>query len=125
MALTVTPDPAGSSVLAVLTTSTGVPATGTVTFSVDGTAIGSAPVAGGQAGIAIPAGLPVGDHSVSATFAPDNAATVSAATGTATFSAAKAGSSLSASVGKDSIRYGDQETFDITVRHRAPRPELI
>ena len=41
---------------------------------------------------------------------------MSAATGTAAFSAAKAGSTLSASVGKDSIRYGDQETFAITVQ---------
>ena len=42
LALTVTPDPAGSTVLAVLSTSTGVPATGTVTFSVDGTVLGTA-----------------------------------------------------------------------------------
>ncbi len=116
MALTVAPDPAGSTVLAVLTTSTGVPATGTVTFSVDGTVLGAAAVAGGQASIVIPAGLSVGEHSASAAFAPDNAATVSAASGTAAFSVAKAASSLSASIGKDSIRYGDQGAFQIAVQ---------
>jgi hypothetical protein len=116
LTLSVTPDPAGSTVLAVLSTSTGVPATGTVTFSVDGTPLGTAAVANGQASIVIPAGLPVGDHSASATFAPDNAATVTAASATAAFAAAKAGSAVSASVGKDAIRYGDQETFEITVQ---------
>lgn len=116
LALTVTPDPAGTAVLAVLSTSTGVPAAGAVTFSVDGAVLGTVAVAGGQASIVIPAGLPIGDHSASATFAPDDVATVSAASGSAAFSAAKAGSSLSASVGKDSIRYGDQETFEISVQ---------
>ncbi len=116
LTLTVTPDPAGSTVLAVLSTSTGVPATGTVTFSVDGAALGTAAVADGQASIVIPAGLPVGDHSAAATFAPDNTATVTAASASAAFAATKAGSAVSASVGKDSIRYGDQEQFEITVQ---------
>ena len=116
VALSVVPDPAGTTATASVSASGGTSAAGTVTFAVDGTALGAVPVASGQASVVIPAGLPVGDHTVTADFVPDNPALLTSAGATATFSAAKAGSSITASAGKDSIRYGDQETFEIAVQ---------
>jgi len=116
IALTVTPDPSGTTVVAAVSTSTGLAAAGTVSFTLDGVALGSAPVASGQAGVVIPAGPPVGDHTVAADFTADDPALITAAAATTTFSAAKAGSSIAASAGKDSIRYGDQETFEVAVQ---------
>jgi len=106
----------GTTVLAQLSTSTGVPTSGAVTVAVDGTAIGTATVTGGEASIALPAGLPVGAHTVTAQFVSDNAALVSDAAASTGFSAAKAASSITASVGKDTIRYGDQASFDVAVQ---------
>ncbi len=88
---------------------------GAVAFTVDGAAAGSASVAAGAASVPLPAGLAVGDHAVAATFTPTDASALTTAAGTATYTVAKAASSVTAGVGKDSIRYGDNEAFDITV----------
>ena len=106
----------GGSALAQVSTSSGVPAAGTVSFAVDGAAAGDVAVTGNQASVVIPAGLPVGDHTVTARFVSTDTAAVTGADGTATFAVAKAASSITASVGKDSIRYGDQASFDISVQ---------
>ena len=114
--LTVTPkDSGGSTVLAQLVTATGVPATGTVSFDVDGTALGAQPVAGSQAAVEVPATLGIGDHTVTAQFASDNPAQVSNTSATSTISVAKPGTSISAAADKDSTRYGDRASFQITV----------
>ena len=97
LALTATPDAAGTTVLAVLSTSTGAAAGGTVTFSLDGTALGT------------------GEVTVTAQFAAGTSALFSDAAGSATFSIAKAGSSVTASVNDGTVRYGDRASFDITV----------
>jgi methionine-rich copper-binding protein CopC len=106
----------GGSALAQVSTSSGAPAAGTVSFAVDGAAAGDVAVSGNQASVVIPAGLPVGDHTVTARFVSTDTAAVTGADGTATFAVAKAASSITASVGKDSIRYGDQASFDISVQ---------
>jgi hypothetical protein len=116
LALTVTPDPTGTTVLAAVNSATGAAADGSVSFAVDGAPLGSSPVTAGQASITIPAGLPIGDHTATADFVPANPALVTAATGSATFTVAKAASSIAASAGQESIRYGDQETFDVSVQ---------
>ncbi len=88
---------------------------GAVAVTVDGTPAGSASVTDGVASVPLAAGLAVGDHTVGASFTPADAATLGAAQGSMTYVVAKAASSISAGVGKDSIRYGDNESFDITV----------
>jgi len=114
--LTVTPkDGGGSTVLATLSTPTGVAAAGTVTFDVDGTPLGKQPVAAGKATVEVPATLGVGDHTVTATFASTTPAQVSNTSATTKISVAKAATSVSAAADKDSIRYGDQDAFEITV----------
>jgi len=106
----------GGAGLAQVSTSSGVPAAGTVSFAVDGAPAGDVAVSGNQATIVIPAGLAVGDHTVTARFVSADTLTVTGADGTATFAVAKAASSITASMGKDSIRYGDQASFDIAVQ---------
>jgi hypothetical protein len=86
-----------------------------VAITVDGVAAGSASVASGAASVPLPAGLAVGDHAIVADFTPTDAGSVTAAQGTSTYTVAKAASSITAGVGKDSIRYGDNESFDLTV----------
>lgn len=108
-------DGGGSTVLVQLVTPTSVPTTGTVSLDVDGTALGAQPVAAGQAAFDVPATLGVGDHAVTAQFASDNPAQVSNTSATSTISVAKASSSVSARAEKDSIRYGDQDSVEITV----------
>jgi hypothetical protein len=56
----------------------------------------------------------VGEHTITARFVSADGVTI--ADGTGTFPVAKAGSSVSATVGKDSIRYGDQASLDVTVQ---------
>jgi len=102
-------------VLAKVSTPSGATAGGTVTFSLDGTALAPVPVADGQAATGVPAGLAVGDHTVTADFVSDNATLVRNASASVGFSTAKAGATLSAAFGDGVVRYGDQETFSITV----------
>ncbi|MEP6559539.1 MAG: Ig-like domain-containing protein, partial [Nakamurella sp.] len=99
-----------------MTTSSGVVAGGTVTFSVDGTPVGPVALSGGQAATGVPAGLPVGEHTVTADFISDNTAAVSNGSATTGFSAAKAGSALTASMGAGTVRYGDQGSFTISAQ---------
>jgi len=106
----------GGTVLAEVSTASGVAASGTVTFSLDGTALDPVALADGQATTGVPSGLPVGEHSVIADFVSDNATSVSNGSATVSFSAAKAGATLSASFGEGVVRYGDQETFTITAQ---------
>lgn len=106
---------ADGSVHAQVTAADGRAVAGAVAFTVDGTAAGSASVAGDTATVPLPAGLAVGDHAIAAAFTPTDATALSPAQGTASYAVAKAGSSITAGVGKDSIRYGDNESFDITV----------
>ncbi|MET0862957.1 MAG: Ig-like domain repeat protein [Nakamurella sp.] len=106
----------GGTVVAKVTTSSGVTAGGTVTFAVDGTALGPVALSNGQATIGVPAGLSVGEHTVTAEFTSDNSAAVANGSATAGFSAAKAGSALTASIDDGTIRYGDQESFTITAQ---------
>jgi hypothetical protein len=86
-----------------------------VTFSLDGMALASVPVADGRAATGVPAGLAVGDHTFTADFVSDKASSVSNASGSVGFSAAKVGSTLSAAFGEGVVRYGDPETFSISV----------
>jgi lipoprotein-anchoring transpeptidase ErfK/SrfK len=97
-------------------TSAGTAAGGTVTFALDGTALGQVALANGQASTGLPAGLSVGDHTVTADFASDNATSVANGSATITFSAVKAGSTLTAAFGDTAVRYGDQETFTIAAQ---------
>ncbi len=83
--------------------------------AVDGAAAGSASVAGDTATVPLPAGLAVGDHAIAAAFTPTDGTAFTPAQGTTSYAVAKAVSSITAGVGKDSIRYGDNESFDITV----------
>jgi len=106
---------ADGAVQAQVTAADGHAVAGAVAFTVDGAAAGSASVAAGLASVPLPAGLTVGDHAVAASFTPTDAAAVTAAAGTATYTVARATPSITAGVGKDSIRYGDSESFDITV----------
>jgi len=120
LALTVS----GTSAVAQLSTSTGAPANGSVNFVVDGTALGAQPVTANQATAAIPAGLPIGEHTVTATYSSDNTTGVGNAEASASFTVAKTGSSVTASVDKASVRYGDQETVTIVVTGAAPGVDL-
>ena len=114
--LTVTAkDGGGSHVLVQLATPTGVATTGTVSLDVDGTALGAQTVTGGQAAFDVPATLGVGNHTVTAQFASDNPAQVSNTSATSTISVAKVSTSVSAGAEKAAIRYGDQDSFEITV----------
>jgi len=106
----------GGTVLAKVSTSSGVAAGGTVTFSLDGTALAPVALADGQAATGVPAGLPVGDHTVTVDFVSDNAAAVSNGSATVGFSAAKASAMITAAFGDGVVRYGDQEDFTITVQ---------
>ncbi|HEY5881640.1 MAG TPA: Ig-like domain repeat protein [Nakamurella sp.] len=105
---------ADGSVHAQVTAADGRTVAGAVAFTVDGTPAGTASVAGGVASVPLPAGLAVGDHTVAAAFSPTDASVLTAQ-GTTTYAVAKASSAITAGVGKDSIRYGDNESFDITV----------
>ncbi len=98
-----------------VTTADGRSVQGAVAFTVDGAAAGSASVAAGAASVPVPGGLTVGDHAVAAAFTPTDPGVVTAGQAATTYSVAKAGSAISAGVGKDSIRYGDNATFEITV----------
>ena len=93
----------------------GTAVAGAVAFTVDGAAAGSASVASGSASVPLPAGLAVGDHAVAAAFTPAAGALLQPAQGTAGYTVAKAASSVTAGIGKDNIRYGDSESFQITV----------
>jgi hypothetical protein len=106
---------ADGAVNAQVTAADGRAVTGAVAFTVDGAAAGSASVSAGTASVPLPAGLAVGEHTVTAAFTPTDAKLVKAAQGTAGHSVAKAASTVTAGVGKDSIRYGDNASFDITV----------
>jgi hypothetical protein len=106
---------ADGSVYAQVTAADGRTVAGAVAFTVDGTPAGSASVAGGIASVPVPAGLAVGDHAVAASFTPTDATAALAAQGGTTYAVAKASSSITVGVGKDSIRYGDNESFDIIV----------
>ena len=88
---------------------------GAVAFTVDGAAAGSAAVAGDTAAVPLPAGLAVGDHVIVAAFTPTDGTAFTPVQGTANYAVAQAASSITAGVGKDSIRYGDHASFDITV----------
>lgn len=114
-AATVTLTVADASVSALVTAADGRAVAGAVAFTVDGAPAGSASIAGGTASVPLPAGLAVGDHAISAAFSPTDVTVVKPAQGTTTYAVAKAASSIAAGVGKDSIRYGDNESFDITV----------
>jgi hypothetical protein len=76
-------------------------------------------VTANQATAAIPPGLPIGEHTVTASYTSDNASVVGNAEAATTFNAAKAGSSVTASV-DPTIRYGDQETVTIVVTGAVP-----
>jgi hypothetical protein len=104
----------GGTVLAKVGTSSGVSAAGTVTFSLDGTKLGPVALSNGEASTGVPAGLPIGDHIVTADFVSDNATAVSNGSAAAKFVAAKSASTLTAAFGDGVVRYGDQETFTIT-----------
>lgn len=93
----------------------GTAVAGAVAFTVDGAAAGSASVASGSASVPLPTGLAVGNHTVAAAFTPAAGALLQPAQGTAGYAVAKAASTVTAGVGKDSIRYGDSESFQITV----------
>lgn len=117
LALTLTPTPAGATnVVAAVASSTGVPTSGAVAFTVDGAAVSSQPVADGKASVDIPAGLAIGDHPVTAVFTADRPAEIAAATGTATLSITRSASTLTATGHKDTIRYGDKGYFNIAVQ---------
>ncbi|WP_420122012.1 Ig-like domain repeat protein [Nakamurella sp.] len=114
-AVTVTVSVADGSVLARVTAADGRAAAGAVAFTVDGAAAGSASVAGDTATVPLPAGLAVGDHAIAAAFTPADATVVAAAQGTATYGVAKAPSTVTAGTAKETIRYGDQAAFTVTV----------
>lgn len=115
VAATVAVGVADGAVRATVTAADGRPVAGAVAFTVDGAAAGSAAVAGDSAAVPLPAGLAVGDHAIAATFTPTDRTALTPAQGTAGYAVAKAASSITAGVGGDSIRYGDNESFDITV----------
>jgi len=106
---------ADGSVRAQVTAADGRSVAGAVAFTVDGAPAGSASVVAGTASVPLPAGLAVGDHAMAASFTPTDATAFTTAQGTTSYSVAKAASTITAGVGKDSIRYGDNESFDITV----------
>ncbi len=110
---------ADGSLHARVTAADGRAVAGAVAFTVDGTAAGSASVAGDTATVPLPVGLAVGDHAIAAAFTPTDPTALTAAQGASTYAVAKAASSITAGVGAGdgtgTIRYGDQESFDITV----------
>jgi hypothetical protein len=110
---------ADGSVRAQVTAADGRDVAGAVAFTVDGGAAGSASVAAGSASVPLPAGLPVGDHAIAAAFTPADATLLTPAQGSTGYAVAKSASSVTAGVGSadgaDSIRYGDNESFTITV----------
>lgn len=114
-AATVTLTVADGSVHAQVTAADGRAVAGAVAFTVDGAAAGSAAVAGDTAAVPLPAGLAVGDHVIVAAFTPTDGTAFTPVQGTANYAVAQAASSITAGVGKDSIRYGDHASFDITV----------
>lgn len=114
-AATITLTVADGAVQAQVAAADGRTVTGAVAFTVDGTAAGSASVASGTASVPLPTGLAVGDHSVAAAFTPVDRNAVTTAQGRATYTVTKAASTITAGVGKDSIRYGDHASFVITV----------
>jgi hypothetical protein len=114
-AATVTLTVADGSVRAQVTAADGRAVAGAVAFTVDGAAAGSASVAGDTATVPLPPGLAVGDHAIAAAFTPADATAVAATLGTTTYAAAKAPSTVTAGTAKDTIRYGDQGAFVVTV----------
>lgn len=114
-AASVTLTVADGSVHARVIAADGRPAAGAVAFTVDGAAAGSASVAGDTATVPLPAGLAVGDHAVAAAFTPADATAVTAAQGTTTYAVAAAPSTVTAGTTKDTVRYGDQAAFTVTV----------
>ena len=116
LALTLAALPTGATgATAALSTATGVPATGSVTFGLDGAPLPAVPVTANGAGVEIPANLPVGDHTVTAAFTPDDAAQLTPAEASSVLSVRKLPATVLAS-GKDTVRYGDWATVDVTVQ---------
>ncbi len=123
--LTVTPTPTGATtVLAEVSTSTGVAATGSIDVSVDGTAVNAAPVTDGQATAEIAGTLAIGEHTVAVNFVPGNVAELTTTTATAKITVTKAGSAVSATADKDAVRYGDSSAFTISVTSVIPGADL-
>ena len=105
----------GGAALAQVSTSSGVPATGTVSFAVDGAAAGDAAVAGIPGGGAIPSLTAEGARDgppprIVARTQPMRRRRRGPA------SRGDQGGLITASVGAGSIRYGDQSAFTVTVK---------
>ena len=125
VALTLTPAATGSTaVVAAVSTATGVDAAGTIDFTVDGAAVGSQPVAAGQASVDVAAGLSIGDHAVVATFSPARPKQIAAANGTGTLTISKAAATVTATGHSDTVRYGDHGTVNIAVQSSTPGVDL-
>ena len=119
LALTLTPLPSGAATAAVaLTSATGVPVTGSVTFAVNGAPLGPVPVAANAAAVEIPAAMGIGDHAIIAAFVPDNPAQLTAAQAAGTVSITKAPVTV-AVTGRETVRYGDWTSVDVTVQSAA------
>ncbi len=117
--------PTGSgTVTAAVSASSGVAVSGAVSFTIGGQGVGSVPVDQGVAAFQIPAGYPIGDHIVEATFTPTTSTQLRAATQTAMLTVSRAVARLSATASKDAVRYGDRATIEIAVTPVGDQPGL-
>ncbi|WP_170315474.1 Ig-like domain repeat protein [Nakamurella deserti] len=105
-------------------TATGVPAEGTVAFTIDGARVGETTVTDGVAAMEVAPGLGIGTHQMDAVFTPAVPGRLIAAGTSAVLTVSRTTTSVMATGSSEAVRYGDSSVVTVAVTPTGPPADL-